>query len=515
MRLTRTITLLGLTLSFACSGGDDGMSDDDDQQPPPKATDCSKETTIDATSEDVWVYYDLESEQIVTPANPEDSTTWDIAFQRFKVKSNGGINGTGGVEVAMVDGVACNDLLEAPTDGYRMDEPDGDDEESLPDYAFSYGPSSETGPWDYDATTHQLFDSKVVWVVKTVEGNYFKLHFVEYYSQGGTSGTPTFEWQTVEAPKKQLPPGAIEVTTSLMGYTYLDFEDGVIEVATPESSTDWDVAASGPAWQTNGGLGRAGVGGARLADSADYDAVTTAPTVGYAVDADIPYPGPPGAGNYDGNPTLVDWFEYDMTDHTAQPLDLVFLIRGGDGSYGKLRILEYEEHMDRTQTYVLKIDPVTRDVAINSDQVASATTAFTYYNLRLGTEVEPDDPSASLDWDLGFSGTRLRTNGGTSGPGDGGAAGPIDMPLEMITDVPGSFEADAMIADPENPGADYSGNPVLAGWYDGTQTSTTPKDTAFVIKTADGSYAKLKVTGWNDGTFDLDWAYAGPGQEAF
>lgn len=512
--MLRALALSGVTFTVACSGGD-GMNDDDKPPPPPKETDCSIETTIDATSMEAWIYFDLESGEIVTPANPDDSTEWDIAFQRFKVKSNGGTSGTGGVEVAMIEGVACNDLLEAPAAGYRVDEPDGEDVEEIPDYAISFGPSSETGPWAYDATTHQLFDSETVWVVKTVEDGYFKLHFVEYYGPGGTPGMPTFEWKKVDAPKKQLPMGAIEVSTSLMGYTYLDIDDGVITVSSPESSTDWDVAVSGPAWQTNGGLGRAGVGGARLADSSDYDAVTTAPTVGYAIDADIPYPGPPGAGNYDGNPTLVDWFEYDMTDHTAQPLDVVFLIRGGDGSYGKLRILEYEEHMDRTQTYVLKLDPVTREVETNSDSIVSDATAFTYYNLRLGTEVDPDDPSASLDWDLGLSRTRIRTNGGTSGAGQGGAAGPIDMPLDMITDVPATFEVDGMIDDPESPGTQYSGNPILADWYEGTQTSTTPKDTAFVIKTADGGYAKLKISGWNNGTFDVDWAYAGPGNEAF
>src|SRR5688572_30371109 len=102
---------LCLALLIGCEADDEG---DDTTLPPPKETDCSNEHLIDATSMDVWIYFDLESQEIVTPANPDDSTEWDLAFQRFKVKANGGASGTGGVEVAEVEGAVCNDLLRAP-----------------------------------------------------------------------------------------------------------------------------------------------------------------------------------------------------------------------------------------------------------------------------------------------------------------------------------------------------------------------------------------------------------------
>jgi hypothetical protein len=506
------LSLAGLVLAllFGCSNdNDDG---DDTTKPPPKETDCSNEQFIDATSMDAWIYYDLESMQIVSPANPDDSTEWDLAFQRFKVKSNGGISGTGGVEVAEVESAVCNDLLEAPSTGYLTDVGDSDDEGDIPDYAMSFGPSSETGPWGYEPMMHQLFQSGSVFVVKSVEGNYFKLDFFEYYGPSGTAAELTFNYKTVKAPTVVLPPGVIEVATTLQGYTHLDFEDGVITVADPATSTDWDVAVSGPAWRTNGGLERAGVGGARIASSTDFDAITMAPTIGYRVDADIPYPGPPGSGNYVGNPVLVNWFVYNSTDHTVEPKDEVYLIRGGDGTYGKLRILDYDE---MTLTYHVKLEPVAKTVEVASTSIDAAGDDFTYYSLRLGEVLDIDDAAASTEWDLGLSRTRLRTNGGTSGPGRGGAAGPIAMPFDMITAVPGEFTADAMIEDPENPGSQYSGNAVLAQWFDGTSTSTTPSDVAFVVRTADGGFSKIKITGWADGTFTVDHAYAGAGEEAF
>jgi hypothetical protein len=348
-------------------------------------------------------------------------------------------------------------------------------------------------------------------VVKSVEGNYFKLDFVEYYGPSGDPAELTFRYKAVKAPEKMLPPGVIEVVTTVPGYTYLDFE-GVVTVAEPEASREWDLAVSGPAWQTNGGFMRAGLGGARLAEGTDFDAIEAAPTLGYRSDLEIPYPGPPGSGDYVGNPVLVDWFVYDPMTHTVEPQDEIYLIRAADGSYGKLTIIDYDE---MTLTYQLKLDPLPRMVEIAGDTIDARADVFTYYNLRLGEVVEIDDALASADWDLGLSRTRLRTNGGTSGPGEGAAAGPIEMPLDMITAVPASFSSDAMIEDPENPGSQYSGNPILAEWFDGTSTSTAPKDVAFVVRTADGGFSKVKITGWSDGTFTIDHAYAGAGKDAF
>jgi hypothetical protein len=89
------------------------------------------------------------------------------------------------------------------------------------------------------------------------------------------------------------------------------------------------------------------------------------------------------------------------------------------------------------------------------------------------------------------------------------------MPLSAITAVSGDFTVDAMIDDPEDPGSQFSGNPVLAEWFDGTSTSTSPKDVSFLVRTADGSYSKVKITNWSDGTFSIDHAHAGPEADTF
>ena len=77
---------------------------------------------------------------------------------------------------------------------------------------------------------------------------------------------------------------------------------------------------------------------------------------------------------------------------------------------------------------------------------------------------------------------------------------------------------DEMLPIPGPPGSgESSGNPVLANWYDYDMEThvTSPKDAAFILKTASGDFVKLQVIEYQDGVMTLDWAYAGPGQTTF
>src|SRR5687768_7373647 len=57
---------------------------------------------VDATQENEWRYFDIETRRQVSPATPETSADWDIAFQRFRIKTNGGISGNGNAAVTHV-----------------------------------------------------------------------------------------------------------------------------------------------------------------------------------------------------------------------------------------------------------------------------------------------------------------------------------------------------------------------------------------------------------------------------
>lgn len=150
---------------------------------------------VDATSNENWVHFDLESEAIVYPEVPEDSDSWDLAFRRFHVALNGGESGGGAVEALVLVDQDYDELQSVPEGEFVTDAPDGDDDNEDVDYVISAGEE----PWyAYDVGTHALSPMPIVYVVRTHEGNYFKLQFVGYYNSAGTSGHMQFRFAQLD-----------------------------------------------------------------------------------------------------------------------------------------------------------------------------------------------------------------------------------------------------------------------------------------------------------------------------
>jgi hypothetical protein len=150
---------------------------------------------INASDSMAWVYVQLSSGKEVMPQDPQNSTDWDLALQRFQIKVNGGISGKGAVEVALVTGTAFPALATAPKSGYVTDQQDSADEDSDPDYAFV-----QKGTWyNYNAMTHLLTPKDQVYVVRATTGAHYKLQMSGYYDQAGSSGYPAFRWQLLTA----------------------------------------------------------------------------------------------------------------------------------------------------------------------------------------------------------------------------------------------------------------------------------------------------------------------------
>jgi hypothetical protein len=149
--------------------------------------DGSFASVVNATNMQSWVYFSLQTRSEVTPDSPEQSDSWDLAFQRSNVKVNGGASGAGSVMVSSASG-SFESVHEAPADGYVADAADADRDGS-PDYAFGAG----DGWYSYDPASHTLTARETVFVVKTA-GGYFKLQFSSYYDAAGTPGMPQFHW---------------------------------------------------------------------------------------------------------------------------------------------------------------------------------------------------------------------------------------------------------------------------------------------------------------------------------
>ena len=151
---------------------------------------------IDASDAEAWSYLDLSTGAIVTPATPEDSREWDLGFRRYLVALNGGVSGTGGVEVAVLRD-AYENIDRAPLDGYFTDLTDGADTDEDDDLALV----AEGSAWySYDSSMHTLSPNPRVYVIHAVEGDYFKLEFLDYYNAAGSAGYPSIRFDPVAAP---------------------------------------------------------------------------------------------------------------------------------------------------------------------------------------------------------------------------------------------------------------------------------------------------------------------------
>lgn len=136
--------------------------------------------TIDATDPDRWVFFDLDEGAVRERPAPMD---WDIAFQRFRVITNGGATFLG-------NGAAA-DLGEASLDSASL---------SGAEWTETRARSDSTNPaigrwYRYSWTSHLLTPLPHTYGIRTAHGDSVRLRFVSYYCPGATPGCVTFEWR--------------------------------------------------------------------------------------------------------------------------------------------------------------------------------------------------------------------------------------------------------------------------------------------------------------------------------
>ncbi|MPR37338.1 HmuY family protein [Salmonirosea aquatica] len=119
---------------------------------------------------------------------------------------------------------------------------------------------------------------------------------------------------------------------------------------------------------------------------------------------------------------------------------------------------------------------------------------YTFFSFQNG--IVPSADSASMKWDLALKGTTLLTNGGASGPGQGGA-----VVLDGIFDETQALPASAAIQ------SDTKALPAIPtgsgkGWYSydpQTHLITPTAGKVIVVRTADGKYAKMEILSYYKG----------------
>ena len=145
--------------------------------------------TVDASSREAWTYFSFAKGAVFEVADPANSTSWDLGFQRTTVKLNGGVSGPGKGRAVMLTDVGFNEVNEAPAGGYAADS-----EENLAIVA-----QSEKGWYIYlGPPNHWILPlENRVFVVQAADGTYAKLQFVGFYKDNADKtdgGFITFEY---------------------------------------------------------------------------------------------------------------------------------------------------------------------------------------------------------------------------------------------------------------------------------------------------------------------------------
>jgi hypothetical protein len=496
---------------------------------------------VRATDKAAAVFVDLDDGR-ATPGPA--GAAWELAIKRFQIATNGGISGGGGAQVAWLDGVGFEAAGPAPDAGWVADAADGDDADSDADLAFLQG-----GAWYvYDPATHQLSPRPRVYFVRMGDGRAWRIAVEGYYDAVGTAGVVTLRVRRLadgaptgdggagedagaldaagdgggttggDAAGDAAPtwPDAIAWAAGQSGawLAYRLADGAAVAVADLASSSGWDVASSGLAFRTNSGTSGPGLGGAKLA-GAGFDAVEKTDTTGFRVDEQIALPGPPGSGSASGNPVLTSWWDYDPATHQVSVKPTAsWIVRGAAGGYAKVQLVGAAG-----QQLWVRIGAVPHEAAVHQIDVDASKTAWTYVSLR-DAEVVTVEGDAAQDqrWDLALQGVTMRTNGGTSGAGQGAAQALDAADLATVTALPSAgwvADSEQPVAGPPGSGT-VSANAALGAWYDYDPVAhaVSPKAVVFAVRCADGSLAAVQVKAYAKGLVTLAVRYAGPGATA-
>ena len=149
--------------------------------------------------------------------------------------------------------------------------------------------------------------------------------------------------------------------------------------------------------------------------------------------------------------------------------------------------------------------PVTTDTEVTVEEPVGLETltftidatnreAWAYFSLATGDVVEVEDAENSDAWDIGFQRTKVKLNGGISGPGMGSVVMLTETTFEAVTAAPADgYKADtedtlAIVPQSEKSWYIYTGPP-------GHQILPL-EGRVFVIKAADGTFAKVQFVGY-------------------
>jgi HmuY protein len=151
----------------------------------------------DASADNPYIYLDLvEGAKVeIDDVAALESDAWDVAFKRSSLRTNGGDSGTGGVEVAQIEGATIDEVTDPPADDqFTSDDWVSDDCQFQSDTGLE--PASAFGVWyEYDKEAgHLVTPLPNVYVLRAHDGELYKFAIESYYGEDDTAAVYSVLW---------------------------------------------------------------------------------------------------------------------------------------------------------------------------------------------------------------------------------------------------------------------------------------------------------------------------------
>ncbi len=342
------MTILMVSFFVSCSSDTD---DNSTTEPDPNTG--IVQLTIDASSYINWTYFNVSSGETVTPVDPENSTEWDLAFNRFKIKTNSGTSGIGDAGIIDLGVQEFDSVTSVPMNYYFVDDSIsinmGDSLASESHFSFNklfYDWYSMEG-WP-----PTILSRDHIYSVKNASGEgYSKLQILDYYDPTSSqSGFVTIKYVDSMLVSNESFTNTIEVeinATDTANWVYYNFQNSeVVEIEDPLLSNEWDIAFQRYRIKTNSGTAQStytvdvGLGVHILDTVLPFEEIRTVSTsLDYTVDSELQDQAD-STFIYDGNPLMYDWVLFQGYPPITN-YDRIYIIQDGKFDYTKLQMLEY------------------------------------------------------------------------------------------------------------------------------------------------------------------------------
>ncbi len=165
-------------------------------------TDGSILTRVNATNENFYIYFSLTTNKQL-PASQAGSTTWDVAFNRYKLASNSGAtnaNGRGGVCLSNLTNFSQASTTSpanqnCPPSAFVVD--GNATTQGIGGVAGQFVGNPLLTDW-FNYQIGNLTTKNQIFIIRSGDGSSFYTFRMEnYYSEAGTSGYPLFRWRKI------------------------------------------------------------------------------------------------------------------------------------------------------------------------------------------------------------------------------------------------------------------------------------------------------------------------------